>query len=125
MPVIDYAKMQEFPMRAGITGKWIAGHEHGSTSTSVLSNTVESGVGVPRHLHEYEEIVLVEAGEIWVELDKVRQTATPASASSFRRTRPMPGEPRGRARRACFSSGRCWSRSRRARAPTSTARLPR
>ena len=44
MPVIDYAKMQEFPMRAGITGKWIAGHEHGSTSTSVLSNTVEPGV---------------------------------------------------------------------------------
>ena len=77
MPVIDYAKMQEFPMRAGITGKWIAGHEHGSTSTSVLSNTVEPGVAVPRHFHEYEELVLVEAGEIWVELDKVRQTATP------------------------------------------------
>ena len=54
MPVIDYAKMQEFPMRAGITGKWIAGQEHGSTSTSVLSNTVEPGVAVPRHFHEYE-----------------------------------------------------------------------
>ena len=77
MPVIDYAKMREFPMRAGITGKWIAGHEHGSTSTSVLSNTVEPGVAVPRHFHEYEEVVLVEAGEIWVELDKVRRTATP------------------------------------------------
>ena len=77
MPVIDYAKMQEFPMRDGITGKWIAAHEHGSTSTSVLANTVQPSVGVPRHFHEYEEVVLVEAGEIWVELDKVRQTATP------------------------------------------------
>jgi len=71
MPVIDYAALPEFPMRAGITGKWIAGHEHGSTSVSVLHNTVEPGVAVPRHLHEYEEVVLVEAGQVWVDLDKV------------------------------------------------------
>ncbi|HTG25586.1 MAG TPA: hypothetical protein VK681_36605, partial [Reyranella sp.] len=72
MPVIDYAKMQEFPMRAGITGKWIVGHEHGSTALSVLSNTVQPDVAVPRHFHEYEEVILVETGQVWVELDKVR-----------------------------------------------------
>ena len=77
MPVIDYAALPEFPMRAGITGKWIAGHKHGSTSISVLHNTVEPGVAVPRHFHEYEEVVLVEAGKVWVDLDKVRVTATP------------------------------------------------
>ena len=36
MPIVDYAALPEFPMRAGITGKWIAGHEHGSTALSVL-----------------------------------------------------------------------------------------
>src|SRR5258708_22391995 len=80
MPVIDYAALPEFPMRAGITGKWIAGHEHGSTSLSVLSNTVEPDVAVPRHFHEYDEVILVEAGEVWVELDKVRLTASPGQS---------------------------------------------
>jgi quercetin dioxygenase-like cupin family protein len=79
MPVVNYAAMPEFPMRAGITGKWIADHEHGSTSTSVLSNTVEPGVAVPKHFHEYEEIVLVEQGRIWVEL------GGPRASSSFGR----------------------------------------
>ena len=77
MPVIDYAALPEFPMRAGITGKWIAGHEHGTTALSVLSNTVEAGVAAPRHYHEYEEVILVEAGEVWVELDKVRLDGCP------------------------------------------------
>ena len=80
MPVIDYAKMQEFPMRAGITGKWIVGHEHGSTALSVLANTVEPDVAVPRHFHEYEEVILVETGQVWVELNKVRLTAIPGQS---------------------------------------------
>ena len=32
MPVVGCAALPEFPMRAGITGKWIAGHEHGPTA---------------------------------------------------------------------------------------------
>ena len=28
---------------------------------------MEPGVAVPRHFHEYEEVILVEAGEVWVE----------------------------------------------------------
>ena len=80
MPVIDYAALPEFPMRAGITGKWIAGREHGSTATSVLANTAEPGVAVPRHFHEYEEIVLVEAGQLWVDLGDTRLFAAPGHA---------------------------------------------
>ena len=80
MPVVDYAVLPEFPMRAGITGKWISGGEHGATTLSVLSNTAEPGVAVPRHFHEYEEVVLVEAGRIWVELDKLRVTAGPGQS---------------------------------------------
>ena len=30
MPVIDYAALPEFPMRPGITGKWIASRERGA-----------------------------------------------------------------------------------------------
>ncbi|TAJ37589.1 MAG: cupin domain-containing protein [Reyranella sp.] len=80
MPVVDYAALPEFPMRAGITGKWITSHEHGATTTSVLSNTVEPGVAVPKHFHEYEEIVLVEEGRIWVELGDTRVFAAPGQA---------------------------------------------
>jgi quercetin dioxygenase-like cupin family protein len=80
MPVVDYAALPEFPMRTGITGKWIASHEHGSKAVSVLSNTVAPDVAVPRHFHEYEEVILVEEGTIWVELDKVRMTATPGKS---------------------------------------------
>jgi quercetin dioxygenase-like cupin family protein len=80
MPIVDYAALPEFPMRAGITGKWIAGHEHGSTALSVLSNTVAPDVAVPRHFHEYEEVILVESGQIWAELDKVRLTAGPGQS---------------------------------------------
>ena len=80
MPVIDYAALQEFPMRAGITGKWLAGHEHGSAELSVLSNTAAPGVAVPRHFHGYEEVILVEEGEIWIELGDARLSATPGKA---------------------------------------------
>jgi quercetin dioxygenase-like cupin family protein len=80
MPVVDYAGQPDILMRAGITGKWIAGHEHGATSLSVLSNTVEPNVAVPKHLHEYEELVLVEHGEIWVEMGNERLTAGPGRA---------------------------------------------
>lgn len=80
MPVVDYAKLPEFPMRKGITGRWIAGHEHGSAAVSVLSNTVAPDVAVPRHFHEYEEVILVEDGQIWVELGDARRTAVPGQA---------------------------------------------
>ena len=81
MPVIDPAALSEFLMRPGITGKWMVGREQGSTAVSVLSNTVEAGVAAPRHLHEHEEIILVEAGRIWVELDDdARQSAGPGQA---------------------------------------------
>jgi quercetin dioxygenase-like cupin family protein len=80
MPVVDYGAQPEFPMRDGITGKWIVGREQGSTGLTVLSNTVGPGISAPLHLHEHEEIVLVEAGQAWVELDKVRVTAVPGQA---------------------------------------------
>ena len=52
MPIIDYAALPEFPMRAGITGKWIAGHEHGTTALCRIQvphdgsgqNAADSGV---------------------------------------------------------------------------------
>jgi quercetin dioxygenase-like cupin family protein len=80
MPVIDYGALPEFPMRAGISGKWLSAREHGATALSVLSNTAAPGVAVPRHFHEYEEVILVEAGEVWVELDEVRLTAGPSQS---------------------------------------------
>lgn len=76
MPIVNYTTLPEIHMRAGITGKWIAGLEHGSVATSVLANTAAPGAAVPRHFHEYEEIVLVEAGQLWVELDDTRLFAT-------------------------------------------------
>jgi quercetin dioxygenase-like cupin family protein len=80
MPVIDYAALPEILMRAGVTGRWLSGNEQGASSTSVLRNWVELGVTIPRHLHAYEEIVLVEQGEIWVEIDGVRHQAKPGQA---------------------------------------------
>lgn len=77
MPVVDYADLPEFPMRKGIAGKWISGHEHGASAVSVLSNTVEPDVSVPRHHHGYEELVLVEQGRIWVDLGDTRLWAEP------------------------------------------------
>jgi len=80
MPVVDYAAMPEIAMRKGITGKWIAGRDQGTTGVSVLSNTVDANVVVPRHFHDHEEVVLVEEGSMWVEIDGVRTTAEPGRA---------------------------------------------
>ena len=77
MPVVDYGAMPEFPMRPGITGKWISSRERGAGEVGVLANTVQAGAAAPLHRHDYEEIILIEAGKIWVEMDKVRTTATP------------------------------------------------
>ena len=77
MPVVDYGALPEFPMRTGITGKWIASRERGAGAVGVLANTVQPGAAAPLHRHDYEEVILVEAGKIWVEMDKVRTTATP------------------------------------------------
>ena len=80
MPVVDYAALPEFPMRSGITGKWLSAREHGATALSVLSNTAAPGVAVPRHFHEYEEVILVEDGQIWAELGDKRVTAGPGQS---------------------------------------------
>jgi len=77
MPVVDHAALPEFPMREGITGKWIASRERGAGNVGVLSNTVQPGAAAPLHRHNYEEVILVEAGEIWVRMDETRQTARP------------------------------------------------
>lgn len=75
MPVVDYLAKPEFPMRAGITGAWIAGSDQGATSLSVLANTAQPGAEVPKHFHEYEEVVLVQSGEVWVEIGDEKLTA--------------------------------------------------
>ena len=80
MPVVDYGKLPEIVMRKGISGQWIAGREQGTSGVSVLSNTVEPGVVVPRHFHDHEEVVVVEEGSMWVEIDRVRVTAGPGRA---------------------------------------------
>ena len=77
MPVVDTDSVPEIQMRAGVTGRWLAGHAQGASGTSVLRNWVEPGVTIPHHLHDQEEIVLVEAGEVWVEIDGVRHRARP------------------------------------------------
>src|SRR5258708_2821269 len=80
MAVVDYAALPEFPMRAGITGKGIAGSGHGSTSVSVLSNTAQPGAAAPGQFHEYEEVVIVEGGLIGVELDGSGLSAGPGQS---------------------------------------------
>jgi quercetin dioxygenase-like cupin family protein len=78
MPVVDHGSLPEFPMRPGITGKWIASRERGAAGVGVLANTIQPGCGAPLHRHDYEEVILVEAGKIWVEMDRgARLTATP------------------------------------------------
>jgi quercetin dioxygenase-like cupin family protein len=81
MPIVDYATLPEFVMRPGITGKWIAGHEHGAATLSVLWNLVQPGTDVPRHYHGHEEVVLVEEGQIWVSLGGERFYASPGRAA--------------------------------------------
>jgi len=80
MPVVDYARLPEIAMRTGITGRWIAGREQGTSGVSVLANTVAPNVVVPRHFHDHEEVVLVEEGSMWVEIDGKRMTAAPGRA---------------------------------------------
>ncbi len=80
MPVVDYDSLPEILMRAGVTGRWISGHEQGAASVSVLRNWVEPRVAIPRHFHEYEEVVVVEQGDIWVEMDGVRHRCQPGRA---------------------------------------------
>jgi quercetin dioxygenase-like cupin family protein len=77
MPIVDTDALPEILMRAGVTGRWLSGSEHGASAVSVLRNWVEPGVAIPRHRHDQEEIVLVEAGEIWAEIDGVRHHAKP------------------------------------------------
>jgi quercetin dioxygenase-like cupin family protein len=76
MVVIDYAGLPEFQMRPGIVGKWIASREGGSSNVSILWNTAEPGVVIPHHFHGYEEVILVQEGRIWVELEE-RSYASP------------------------------------------------
>ena len=42
-----------------------------------LTYESEPGITIPRHRHDQEEIVLVEQGEMWVEIDGVRHHARP------------------------------------------------
>ncbi len=75
MPVVNAAKLPEVAMREGMTGKWLVAREQGASQVSVLSNIIEPGHSAPRHRHAFEEIILVEAGEIWVEIEGARHTA--------------------------------------------------
>lgn len=75
MPVVDSETLPEILMRPGVSGQWLSGSEHGARSVSVLRNWVEPGVTISRHFHDQEEIVLVEQGEIWVEIDGIRHQA--------------------------------------------------
>ena len=80
MPVVNYDNVPEVLMREGVIGRWICGHEQGAASVSVLRNWVEPNLTVPRHLHEHEEIVLVERGNMWVEIDGERHQGQPGRA---------------------------------------------
>ncbi len=77
MPVVECDTLPEIQMRPGVTGKWLCGREQGAASTGVLRNWVEPGINIPRHKHAYEEVVLVEQGEMWVEVDGVRHHGKP------------------------------------------------
>jgi quercetin dioxygenase-like cupin family protein len=77
MPVIDTTSIPEIQMRVGVSGKWLCDRKQGASSTSVLRNWVEPGITIPRHRHDQEEIVLVERGTMWVEIDGVRHEAGP------------------------------------------------
>jgi quercetin dioxygenase-like cupin family protein len=83
MPVVDYAALPEFSMRPGVTGKWLASGEHGSSTLSVLSNVVEPRMGLPRHYHGWEEVVLVQEGQIWVSMDDEKSYVSVGQAAIF------------------------------------------
>ncbi len=81
MPVVDYSALPAFSMRPGILGKWIAGAEHGASTLSVLLNLVEPAARVPRHYHQYEEVILVEEGEVWLALEAEHRYLAPGQAA--------------------------------------------
>ena len=81
MPVVDYAALAEFPMRPGIMGKWVTGLEQGSSTLSVLSNVAEPGTRVPRHRHGYEEVILVEKGQVWLILEEEQHRVSPGQVA--------------------------------------------
>jgi quercetin dioxygenase-like cupin family protein len=81
MPVVDYAALPAFSMRPGILGKWIAGLERGSSTLSVLLNVVEPNARVPRHYHNYEEVILVEEGEVWLTLEAEQHRLAPGQVA--------------------------------------------
>jgi quercetin dioxygenase-like cupin family protein len=83
MPVIDYATQPEFQMRPGVTGRWLAGGEQGSSTVSVLWNEVEPGMGVPLHYHGWEELVLVQDGRIWVRIDDEKSYVSVGQTAIF------------------------------------------
>jgi quercetin dioxygenase-like cupin family protein len=76
MPVVDSDSLPEILMRPGVAGRWLSGSGMGRRVSASFA-PVEPGVAIPRHLHDQEEIVLIEQGEIWVEIDGVRHTAGP------------------------------------------------
>ena len=63
MPVVDYGALPEILMRSGVTGTWIAGHAQGAATVGVLRNWVDPGIAIPRHFHEYEEVLFILRGE--------------------------------------------------------------
>lgn len=81
MAVLDYVALPEFLMRPGVMGKWITGREQGSSTVSVLSNSVEPGAAIPRHYHEYEEVILVQEGQIWIALEDAKFSASPGQVA--------------------------------------------
>ena len=77
MRVVDSQTLPDIPMRDGMTGRWLVDSAQGAKAVSVLRNWIDPGIAAPRHLHDQEEIILVEQGEIWVEVEGVRQQAGP------------------------------------------------
>src|SRR5262245_7212254 len=77
MPVVESDSLPELQMRAGVTGNGLCDHETGAPPRGVLRNWVEPGITIPRHMQDYEEVVLVERGEMWVEVGGVRHVAKP------------------------------------------------
>ena len=75
MRVVDSRTLPDIAMRDGMTGRWLVASEHGAKDVSVLRNWIEPGIAAPRHSHDQEEIILVEQGAIWVEVEGVRVEA--------------------------------------------------
>jgi len=72
MQVVDADQSAKMQMRPGVTGEWLAGEDQRAITISVLRNWVEPFIEIPLHFHEHEEIVIIEDGDIWVNIDGVR-----------------------------------------------------